>query len=191
MTVILIISKWKYLKLFYGYSECSSLPLFAYLYQKNSYWIYLWQGKQSKTPYMCERDKYTNKVFLFFFFFFFIHMCIQCLGHFLPLPRPPPSFQFFLAREGAHYDSTHTPSLRTETQPHQSWEMQFLQLRRGCWLGGRSASNKAFSVVSGVIAQKSWKLFCPDWSKSLRTQQSSKIFTSLPLPSLRTLGKRV
>jgi hypothetical protein len=24
----------------------------------------------------------------FFFFFFFIHMCIQCLGHFSPLPPP-------------------------------------------------------------------------------------------------------
>jgi hypothetical protein len=29
--------------------------------------------------------------YLFFFNFnFFIHMCIKCLGHFSPLPPPPP-----------------------------------------------------------------------------------------------------
>jgi hypothetical protein len=28
--------------------------------------------------------------FSFFFNFYFIHMCIQCLGHFSPLPPPPP-----------------------------------------------------------------------------------------------------
>jgi hypothetical protein len=28
--------------------------------------------------------------FFFNFYFFSIHMCIQCLGHFSPLPPPPP-----------------------------------------------------------------------------------------------------
>jgi hypothetical protein len=26
---------------------------------------------------------------VYFFYFYFIHMCIQCLGHFSPLPAPP------------------------------------------------------------------------------------------------------
>jgi hypothetical protein len=30
-------------------------------------------------------------------FFSFIHMCIQCLGHFSPLPLPPPSPPYTLA----------------------------------------------------------------------------------------------
>jgi hypothetical protein len=31
-----------------------------------------------------------NKKILILFFFSFIHMCIQCLGHFSPLPPTPP-----------------------------------------------------------------------------------------------------
>jgi hypothetical protein len=32
----------------------------------------------------------TEFFLVFFLIYFFIHMCIQCLGHFSPLPPPPP-----------------------------------------------------------------------------------------------------
>jgi hypothetical protein len=38
-----------------------------------------------------ERDCMILSSFFYFLKnFYFIHMCIQCLGHFSPLPPPPP-----------------------------------------------------------------------------------------------------
>jgi hypothetical protein len=55
----------------------------------------LWNGQ----PYMCANiahiDVHYFHVILFcYLFFFFIYMRIQCLGHFSPLPPPPP-YLFF------------------------------------------------------------------------------------------------
>jgi hypothetical protein len=45
---------------------------------------------------------------LFFFNFYFMHMCIQCLGHFSPLPpalslTPPPNSLPYPLRPGRNY----------------------------------------------------------------------------------------
>jgi hypothetical protein len=34
-----------------------------------------------------------NCFYFYLFFFSFIHMCIQCLGHFFPLPPSPSRYQ--------------------------------------------------------------------------------------------------
>jgi hypothetical protein len=77
---------------FYFNLSCS--PLLIPNTRKNMQYLFFWTGwfylPWFLAPFIFLQTTYLHSSFFFNFNFFIIHMCIQCLGHYSPLPPPSP-----------------------------------------------------------------------------------------------------